>query len=66
MALTELEKNLIAGLKLNSVPKGNGIAIMLHLKTEDAQLEMLQYVLEHEEATADELLALAQRMGAEM
>ena len=65
MELTELEKNLIAGLKLNSVPMGKLVAIMLHLKTEDAQMEMLGYVLEHEEATADELLALAQRMGAE-
>ena len=63
MALTQVEKHLIAGLKLHSVPRGTVVAILLHLKTEDQQLELAQYMMENEQAAPEELLRVAQRLA---
>ena len=64
MKLTSLEKLLITGLKTSSVPKGKVAAILLHLKEEEQQLEMGQYMLEHQTATPEELLKVAQEIAA--
>lgn len=63
MELTEVEKKLIAGLKLNSVPKGKAAVIFMLLQEKEQQLEMLQYILENEQATPDELLDVARRLA---
>lgn len=61
--MTEIEKNLIASLKLNAIPKGTIVAMLLHLKEEQQQLDMMQYVLENRYALPNELLDIAIMIG---
>ena len=63
MELTETEKYLISGLKLQKVSKGKLAAICLMLETEKQQMKMIQYIAEHEDATDDDLMRLARRIA---
>ena len=65
MPITEVEKLLISGLKLCGVKKGIGMVILLLLKEEDQQMDMIEYIVEHKQATEQELLNVARRMAAQ-
>ncbi|MBQ8143944.1 MAG: hypothetical protein IJ042_04010 [Butyricicoccus sp.] len=63
MELTEVEKNLISGLKLNGAKLGTVSVILLLLKSEEDQLDMLEHVLENEETRDEELLNVAYKIA---
>lgn len=56
MELTEAQKHLIAGLKCSGVSKGHVGMISVLLKTEEQQVEMIRFIVEHKGATEDELM----------
>lgn len=63
-AMTETGKRLTYCLKAMGVPTGMGAAIFLTAGEEEQKEEMLHYMADHREATAEELLDVARRITA--
>lgn len=63
--LTEAEELLIRGLKAFGVRKGAAMEIALRMETEEQQYKMMDYMADHREATAEELLDEARRISGE-
>lgn len=60
MAVSELEKNIIIGLQLCKIPREGMIVIVSLLETEEQQEEMLDWMIQQDEApTEQELLKKA-------
>ena len=63
-AMTETGKRLTHCLKAMGVPTGMGAEIFLTAGEEEQKEEMLHYMADHREATAEELLDVARRITA--
>lgn len=63
--LTEAEELLICGLKAFGVRKGAAMEIALRMETEEQQYKMMDYMVDHREATGAELLNEARRISEE-
>ena len=63
-AMTETGKRLTHCLKAMGVPTGMGAAIFLTVGEENQKDEILHYMANHREATAEELLDVARRITA--
>ena len=63
--LTEAEELLIRGLKAFGVRKGAAMEIALRMETEEQQYKMMDYMVDHREATGEELLDEARRISEE-
>lgn len=63
--MTETEKRLTHCLKAMGISRGMGAAIFLTVGEEEQQVEMLHYMADHREATAEELLDEARRISEE-
>ena len=61
--MTETQKDLIHGLKIFGAKTGTIVEIMLRLETESQQKEMLGYMVDHRDATPEELLDEARRIS---
>ena len=57
MELTDLEKHLVHWLKLIGVGEGQAVSMLLVLHTQEMQLEMMDWMAEHQEASPEELLS---------
>ena len=64
MAPTEIEQALIDGLEVFKVLRGISAHIFLLLNGEEQYLEMIHYMLEHRDATGEELLEQARKIAA--
>lgn len=62
--MTETGKRLTHCLKAMGIPAGMGAAIFLTAGGEEQKEEMLHYMADHREATAEELLDVARRISA--
>ncbi len=56
MALTEVEEMLLSGLKLYNIGAGKAAMITLILESEEQKIKMLEFIVEHEQATEKELV----------
>ena len=59
------EELLIRGLKAFGVRKGAAMEIALRMETEEQQYKMMDYMVDHREATGEELLDEARRISEE-
>lgn len=66
MSLTKAEKLLIEGLQIFQVSEGMAAAIFMTLQTEEQQLAMMGYMIEHEGASGEELLDQARRIAGSL
>ena len=57
--VTEMEHLLLSGLRFFPLKEGQRLRIFLMMDTEEQMLEMCQYMAQHLDATADELMAKA-------
>lgn len=64
MALSEVEKNLVAGLKLHDISMGKALAVCLLLKQDEQRLDMLEFLLTEEEVTDKEVMRVAHKLAA--
>ncbi len=60
---TETEKLLLDGLRAFGLPRGVRLRIFLMLDTEEQMWEMIDYMVKHQSAQSDELLAVAERIA---
>ena len=56
MALTQLEKDLLSGLKAFGVAKDEAVATMMFLQKEEEREELLDYMLNHLKATEQDIM----------
>ncbi len=63
MAVTEVQQLLIDAMKACGVSNGKGAAIFMTLQTEENMLEMCGYILNHMDATENELLDKAREIA---
>ncbi len=63
MELTETQRLLINGLIAFKARRGIIVHICLLLEEEQQQIEMIQYMVDHQNATGEELLQQAKKMA---
>ena len=56
MELTQLEKDLLSGLKAFGVEKDEAVATMMFLQKEEEREELLDYMLNHLKATEQDIM----------
>lgn len=56
MALTNIQKYLIAGLRIFNVEKDAIVGIVSALETEEQQCRLMEWMAEHEGATTSQIL----------
>lgn len=64
MSLTKTEQDLINGLKVFGVSKGTGAMIFVMLGEEPKFLDMINYMVNHRNATEQELLEQAEKIAS--
>ena len=57
--VTPVERHLLQGLRFFPLTKGQRLRIFLMMDTEEQMLDMMRYMKNHQNATADELMAQA-------
>lgn len=63
MALTQTEQTLVSGLQIFGATKNMAAAILMLLnEREDLQIDLINYMVEHQKATPRELLEQAIEM----
>lgn len=63
--LTEIEKGLIASLKLHGIGKGMAMAVCMWTDTEEKRLDMMEFLLSKEKVTGEEALDMARKIAGE-
>lgn len=64
MSLTKTEQDLINGLKVFGVSKGTGAMIFVMLGEEQKFQKMVEYMVNHRNATEKDLLEQAKKIAA--
>lgn len=65
MALSWEEQTLIDGLQVFEVSRPNQVIVFLILQTDEQKMQMVDYLLEHRDATEQEILTKAQEISGE-
>ena len=63
--LSELEQDFIDGLKTFPISEVSRVIIYLQLHTDAMKIEMMKYLLQHPNATENQMLAEAERINRE-
>ena len=60
---TKTEKLLLDGLRAFELPRGVRLRIFLMLDNEEQMWQMIDYMVQHQSAQSNELLAVAERIA---
>lgn len=63
MELSQVEQVLLGYLKTSKAKKGTQLIVFLALKEENQMIEMCEFLDENEQATDEEILSVAKRIG---
>ena len=63
--MTETQKLLFRGLEAFRVPKGLAAEVFVRLPEEEKQVQMMDFMVSHETATPETLLAETRRISGE-